>query len=69
MANPSKGGDAKPRVYNHAQRDHDSPVTEDKNHFNYLREPGDMTRLIFWNLIIRSIKANPLKNGDAKPRI
>jgi hypothetical protein len=30
MANPLKNGDAKPRVYNHAQRDHDSPVTEDK---------------------------------------
>jgi hypothetical protein len=30
MANPSKGGDAKPRVYNHARRDHDSQVAEEK---------------------------------------
>jgi hypothetical protein len=30
-ANPSKGGDAKPWVYRHALRDHDSQAAEDRN--------------------------------------
>jgi hypothetical protein len=30
IANPLKNGDAKPRVYNHVRRDHDSQVAKDQ---------------------------------------
>ncbi len=65
-ANPPKGGDAKPWVYHHAVRGHDSQVAEDENTRRSWRA-WQTARLVFWNLIIRSIKANPSKDGDAKP--
>ena len=47
-----------------------SPGCRRWNHFNVLREPGHVPGSFFGTLSsVRSIKANPLKNGDAKPWI
>jgi hypothetical protein len=64
-----KNGDAKPWVYN-CKRSHDSQVAEEK-FLEHLRKPGDINQARFFGTLsfVRSIKANPLKSGDAKPRI
>ncbi len=46
-------------------RDHDRQAAEDKNSF--LLAPGILPGSFIGNIIISSIKANPLKDGDAKP--
>jgi hypothetical protein len=67
-ANPSKDGDAKPRVYN-CESGHDSQVAEDENINMIFASLAQNQALLFESFKVRSIKANPLKNGDAKPRV
>jgi hypothetical protein len=51
-------------------RDYDSQVAEDKNISTIFASLAQNQALFVGTLsFVRSIKANPLKDGDAKPRV
>jgi hypothetical protein len=67
MANPVKTGDAKLWVYRHFN-DQDCQAAEDDIKVSFLFDgPGGFSRPVSFPNAICSIKANPVKTGDAKP--